>query len=95
MRKMEERKVEVLYCDDCGKETKQLEECAICKREMCTKDGGAVHFAFSTELYRFDDGQRLRGYGSYICHDCAGKKFDVTIGELLNGMMTEKPVPLE
>ena len=37
-------------------------------------------------------GQRLAGYGSNICRDCAGKKIDGTIQELFDGMMGEIPV---
>ena len=94
MRKTEKRDVEVKLCDYCRDETEHLDRCAVCKREMCLKDGGVAHSAFSVELYKYGTGQRLKGYGSLVCRDCAEKKFDGTIGELLDGMMTEKPVPL-
>ena len=92
MIKIEERKVKVMYCDYCKSETKQLNTCALCKREMCNKEGGAAHSAFSAELYEFDSRRRL---DSSICRDCAEKKFDGTIRELFGGMMSSKPpVPL-
>lgn len=94
MRKTEKRDVEVGYCDYCGEEAERLEKCAVCGREMCNKDGGAAHSAFSVELFRFGDGQRLSGFGSKVCRDCAEKKFDGTIRELFDGMIAEDPVPL-
>ncbi len=94
MRKTVNRDIEVKCCDFCGDEAEHLERCAVCKREMCTKDGGAAHIAFSVELYRYNDEQRLKGYGSHVCLDCAEKKFDGTIREFFNAMMTEGPVPL-
>ena len=87
MKKIENRDVEVKYCDFCGEETQHLDRCAICKREMCNKDGGAAHSVFSIEVYRYEDGRRLAGNRSQICNDCADKKFDGTIRDLINGMM--------
>ncbi|NQU99989.1 MAG: hypothetical protein HQ538_04575 [Parcubacteria group bacterium] len=92
MKKMEERKVEVKYCDFCEEETAHLNKCAVCKRNMCSKNGMSSHSAYSVEIYRYRDGQRLAKNGSKICKDCAGEKFDGTIQELLDGMMSKIPV---
>ncbi len=92
MKKMENREVEVKYCDFCGEETQYLSRCAICKREMCNKDAGAFHSAFSVEIYRYEDGHRLVGDGSKICNNCAEKKFDGTIRDFINGMIDKDPV---
>ncbi|MBU1255763.1 hypothetical protein KKH35_02740 [Patescibacteria group bacterium] len=89
MKKTEKRNVEVKYCDFCKEETGHLDRCAVCKKEMCNKDGNKAHTAYSTEIYRYKDGQRLVGYGNNICKDCAGETFDGTIQELLDGMMSE------
>ena len=94
MKKTVNRDIKVNVCDYCGDETEHLDRCAICKREMCLKDGGAAHIAFSVELYKYGTGQRLKGYGSHVCLDCAEKKFDGTIIEFFNAMMTVDPVPL-
>ena len=94
MKKIEKRDVEVKYCDLCGEETDHLDRCAICKREICVKNGVAAHFAFGVEVYRYGDGQRLAGYGSNICNDCAGKKFDGTIRDLIDGMIGKDIVPI-
>jgi len=92
MKKMEKRDVEVEYCDFCGNETEHLDRCAVCKQEMCCRDGGAIHTAYSVETYRYRDRHRLAGYGSRICNSCAVKKFGGTIQELFDGMMSEDPV---
>ncbi len=92
MIKTEKRDVNVKYCDLCGEEAEHLDRCAVCKREMCNKDGGAAHSTFSIEVYRHEDGGHLVGYGSKICNDCAEKKFKGTIRDLINGMMSKNPV---
>jgi len=95
MRKTEKRDVEIKYCDFCGEETEHFDKCAVCKREMCNKDGGAAHSAFSIKVYRYSDRYHLEGYGSKICKNCADKKPDGTIRNLINGMMSKDPVPME
>ncbi len=94
MIRVEKRNVEVKYCDFCGEEAEHIDKCAICKREMCLKHGGATHSAFNIEVYSYSDEQRLAGYGSNICNDCAGKKFNGTIRDLIKGMMGKDIVPL-
>jgi len=90
MRTMEMRKVEVIRCDFCKEETTSVIKCAVCKREGCHKDGGAAHFAYSLELYRYGDGKRLAGFGSHVCKECAEKKPDLTIKAFFDGMMDRK-----
>ena len=92
MKKIEKRGVEVKYCDFCEKEANHLDRCAVCKKEMCIKDGGKFHKAYSMEIYRYKDGQRLVGYGNNICEDCAGETFNGTVQEFFDGMMSEIPV---
>ncbi len=89
MRAMKKREVEVKYCDFCKEEVDSLGECAVCKREMCNKEGGAAHSAFSIEIYRHADGRRLI---SKICRVCATAEFRGVIQQLFNGMMSEDPV---
>ncbi len=87
----EKREVDVKYCDFCKEETEHLDGCAVCKQEMCVgrKKG---HEAYSVELYRYSDGKRLAGFGSKICKDCTGKKFEGTIQEFFDGMIEKNPV---
>jgi len=87
----EKRDVEVKYCDFCKEEASHLDRCAVCKRQMCSKDGGKAHTAFGVELYRYSDAQRLVGYGSKVCKECSQKKFNGTIQELLDAMMGGTP----
>ncbi len=89
MRVKEKRVVEVKYCDFCEEETNNLNQCAVCKREMCSKEGGAVHSAFDIDLYRHADGRRLI---SHVCKECATAKFTGVIHEFFDGMMSEDPV---
>lgn len=86
------REITVKVCDFCGEETDHLDTCAVCKREMCAKDGGAAHSDYSLEVYRYHDGTHLT-HGAKICNECSGRKFDGTIQELFDGMMAKPPVP--
>ena len=92
MKKTEKRDVEIKYCDFCEKETGHLEKCAVCKREMCIKDGGKFHAAYSVKIYRYKDGKNSTEFGNKVCKDCAGEEFNGTIQEFLDGMISEIPV---
>ncbi|MBI4088656.1 hypothetical protein HY415_01015 [Candidatus Kaiserbacteria bacterium] len=74
----------VMYCDLCGKEAQHLSKCAVCKREMCSEDGMKFHAAYALELYRYDDANRLN---IHVCKTCADMKVNLTICQLLDGMM--------
>lgn len=88
------REITVKICDFCGDEVKNLSTCAICKREMCDKDGGKAHAAFNlTDVYRYSDGRRLSIVASKVCDDCAKKRFGGTLEQFFSGMMDESPVP--
>ena len=91
MRVMEEREVEVKYCDFCKEETDNLKKCPVCKREMCSKDGGVAHSAFSIDIRRYADGKRLI---SNVCRECATAGFTGTIHEFFNEMMSKGPVKI-
>ena len=89
MRKIEERKVEVFYCDGCSEEVKRLERCALCKKDYCSAEGCGRHFAYSIELYRYGDAERLI---SHICKGCAVANPNLSIKQLMDGMMGKEPV---
>ena len=75
MKTIENRSVEIIYCDFCGEETKAAEKCAICSKEGCSKDGGKTHFSYAIEeIYRYKDSQEA--HVKKICHECAAKKLD-------------------
>lgn len=69
MRKKEMRETEVGYCDFCGDEAPHLDTCMTCGRDMCNKDGGATHSAYSLEIFRYED--RNRTISRRICKECA------------------------
>ena len=87
----ETRVVAVKYCDFCGKETQHLSKCAVCKKEMCSEDGMKAHAAYSLELYRYGDANRLN---IHVCKTCGDMNIIITISQLLDGMMKETPVLL-
>ena len=89
MERQENREVTVRYCDLCKKETDHLRRCAVCKREMCTDDGGKKHTAYHVEVYQYGDAQRFTGD---ICVDCVKEKINLTIRQLFEGMMGRGPV---
>lgn len=89
MRKSETRPTEVFYCDGCGDETTHSHRCAVCKQEYCMADGGKKHFAFGIELYRYGDANRLY---SHICNGCAVANPNLTVQQLMDGMMGKTPV---
>ena len=89
MRKMESRQVEVKYCDLCDTEVEELSSCVICKREMCNKGGGSAHTAYSIELYRYRDGERII---SRVCRDCVKEGFNVTIQGFFDEMFEKKGI---
>ena len=93
MEKVETREVKVGYCDLCGVEASHLEKCAICKREICGKDGYGFHSAYSLEIYRYADANRL--VSGYICKECADKPLTITVRELLEGMWGRTPIQLQ
>ena len=96
MKRTESRQVEVKYCDFCGEETKFLDRCAVCKQEMCNKDGGTAHVAYGvTELYRYKDRARLAGYGTRVCKECVEKRFDGTIQEVFDRMIERVSTTVE
>ena len=85
------RPVEVKICDFCKSEVSSLTKCVICKRDMCFLDGGCAHTSYKIgEVYRYADGERIIGY---VCKECAEKRTSLTIGELLDGVLSDKPVP--
>ena len=89
---IENSSTDVVYCDFCGNETKHGSKCIICKRDMCMGmyDDGEKHAAYNLEIYRYQDSNRIVGH---VCKECAAKKSDLTIGQLLDGMFGESPVP--
>jgi len=89
MERTESREVVVKYCDFCGEESKNLTKCAICKKEMCNKDGMKAHADFSIELYRYSDDARL--VSGHICKDCGKKEIPATVQELMNEMIGFTP----
>jgi len=92
MEKQESRLVTVKFCDFCGNESTHLKKCAICKKDMCGENGNAKHCAYSVQdIYRYNDAARNVDRG--ICKECAGKKTNLTIGQLLDAMMGKSPVP--
>ncbi|MCK5022115.1 MAG: hypothetical protein KAR54_02615 [Candidatus Pacebacteria bacterium] len=92
MKKVEKREVEVEYCDFCKDEVSHLRRCSICGREMCCKDGGKTHSAFSLEIYRYKDGEKDES--SNICKECSAKKFGGTLEELFDGMLKKESVQM-
>ncbi|MEK7662510.1 MAG: hypothetical protein AAB355_03410 [Patescibacteria group bacterium] len=93
MEKTENRKVVVKYCDFCGDESQYLGKCVLCKKQMCYKDGMKAHSAFSLELYRYEDAERI--VDGHICRDCSTKVIGVTVQELLNEMIGSAPARAE
>lgn len=89
MEKTENREVVVKYCDFCGNETKHLSTCAVCKKEMCNDGGGKTHTAYSVEIYRYRDAQRLH---ASICKECGDSTVPLTIQAFIDGMMGQLPV---
>jgi hypothetical protein len=85
MEKEEMRKINVKYCDFCGEETSHLDKCAICKKEMCKKDGGKEHADYSLEIHRYQDGKHI--CGCKICKDCASQQASGTIADIINKML--------
>ncbi len=87
MLKREMREVEVKSCDACGVELSHLEKCAICKRDLCCKDGCKERLAFSLEVYWYENGARGR---FQVCKGCGQKSrepvspFDALVNILLN-----------
>jgi hypothetical protein len=69
MRKIEQRNIEISYCDFCGDEAPHLDQCAVCKREMCGKDSGREHAAYSVEVYRYRD--HARSGTRKVCKYCS------------------------
>ena len=96
MRKNENRQVAVHYCDLCGEETpsQSLTTCAICKKEMCNRDGYGLHSAYSIEIYRYSDAASLAPSRSHVCKDCAKSNPGLTIAEFFDVAMSEKPLPI-
>lgn len=90
MIKIEDRPVKVKICDFCGEEVGNLSKCVICKRDMCNA-GTGKHSSYSLGIYRYADANRI--CSGHICKECAGKKTDLPIGELLDGMFGDSPVP--
>lgn len=89
MEKMVARVVAVKYCDFCAEESEHLSKCAICKKEMCSKEGMKAHTAYSVDIYRYADGARLI---SHVCKGCSATVFKFAIQALFNDMMGEAPV---
>jgi hypothetical protein len=48
-------------------------------------DGGKKHTAYSVEIYRYRDSNRV--VSGRVCKECAGKNPDLTTGELLDLML--------
>jgi len=92
MKKTENRAVVVKYCDFCGKESKSLSKCAVCKKEMCSEGGGKTHAAYSVEIYRYSDAQRI--VSTRVCKKCSVGTFDLSIGAFFDEMMRHTPVLL-
>jgi hypothetical protein len=93
MIKTENRTVEVKICDLCGEETQYISKCAACKRDMCNEKGNTKHCAYSLEIYRYSDGERTNSTTGGICKECIGKKTDLTLKQLFDALMSDKPVP--
>ncbi|MBI2097373.1 MAG: hypothetical protein HYT46_00315 [Candidatus Vogelbacteria bacterium] len=88
----EMREVEVKLCDACGAETtSHLEKCAVCKRDLCNKDGGKEHLAYSLEVYWYENG--ARGHFQ-VCKDCEQKlrKPVSPFAALVNILLNPEPV---
>ena len=88
--KIEKRDVPVKTCDFCHEEVRNLDKCVICKRDMCNA-GVGKHSSHSLEVYSYKSQNKI--CSAYVCTDCAEKKTDLTIGQLLDGMFGESPVP--
>ena len=91
MVKTENRPVDVKYCDICQEETGHLSKCLVCKRDICATDGGKKHSAYSLDIYRYRDGSRISS--GLICKECAEKSTNMSICRLLDGMLSDSPVP--
>ncbi len=91
MKKTVLRPVQVFQCDDpaCGAETAHYQDCALCKLGFCMADGGQKHFAYHLEVYRYGMVDCLY---PYICKTCAGKGSNLSIDQLVNLMMSGRPV---
>lgn len=90
MVKTEDRPVKVKICDFCGEEVDGLSKCFICKRDMCNA-GLDKHASHTLGVYSF--GLQNTICSAYVCKECAEKKIDLTIGQMLDGMFGESPVP--
>ena len=91
MKKKEMREVEVQSCDVCQTEVTHLTQCAICKRDLCSGDGGSKHFAWSVEIFRYRDSNRGN---LHTCKDCNERKTSLSIGELLDAMLGREPIQM-
>lgn len=88
--RIEKRDVKVKICDFDGREVGDLSKCVICKRDMCNA-GTGKHTSHSLEVYSFKLENKI--CSAYVCKECAGKKTDLTIGQFLDDMFGESPVP--
>jgi len=91
MKKVEDRKVTVLYCDGCNTEQSHLEHCGCCNKDYCMADGGNKHFAYAVEIYRYNNTDRRN---THICLGCAAINPGGTTGHLLNTMMSQALGPV-
>src|ERR1035437_10125869 len=87
---IEKRDVKVKICDFCNKEVSSLSKCVICKRDMCNADFGRKHAAHLLEVYSFKLENKV--CSAHICKECADRKTDLTIGQLLDCILGEAPV---
>jgi hypothetical protein len=86
---IEKRDVNVNICDLCHQEVGSLSKCVICKRDMCNA-GTSKHTSHTLDVYSFKLENNI--CSAHVCNECAEKKTDLTIGQLLDGMFAESPV---
>ncbi len=82
----EQRPVEVKICDFCNKEVPCVSKCVVCQRDMCGDGGCHAHAAYSLEIYRYENEKRI--CSAHVCKECAQKRTNLTIGALLDGILT-------
>ena len=90
MIKTVKKDVPVNICDFCNDEVSALMKCVICKRDMCNA-GMGKHTSHTLEVHSYKFGSSIPS--AHICKECAEKRTSLTIGQLLDAMFGDSPVP--